>query len=788
MKWFICQRKNYKNQQRSKALRVFLALVIVFSAFYGLLTTGGEVWAADKYDDKAPADCSGGWKYDEENQKLFCEGSDDSYTVKSVEDAPVCKSKWEEISVDTSAQNKHVFYCDDPRMTIQTESKTVPTYVQRGNNSDVKCYEVDTAAGSTKYCIGEGVGILHPGGEPTQDEIDDYKKGCYYKSGALGWLVCPVIEGIGGALSFMYENIITPFLSIEPTLITSNSDNGTFIAWNIFRTIANWVFVILFLVVIISQLTGIGIDNYGIKKILPKLIVVAILINLSYVICQLVVDLSNIAGVGLNSMFTGIASQINAEASSPAAYFDTLVSLVSGVLGLGVITAATVAVASMAVGQGWAVIGPILLGFVSAFLSVFFMFVILFVREALAVLLVAVAPLAFASYVLPNTKRLLFDKWLNLIKGVLLLYPLAGALIGGGLLASAIVVSASNSAVVNSDGSGLELLFINIGGIVLQVVPFFFLPTLFKNSINAVGNIGSAISGFGRNLRSGVDKTVKSSEGYQEWQARQAAGKPGGWRERIAQGTGLGKKSIARNRMKYDRLMSQQGAYDAMLSKDYQLDTETANETRRIMTSGEIDNSNKLEEGLRKALKSEDKAKIRAYTDALATKGSDGRDRIARAWDEAAESGEISSDAAGTFANNILNNHADFKASKGSLFELAKGINGEMSKDGKATKDSIMTTQQIFNNNDKRLALFNELTPASMGSITDGELDGIFGKKGDRKIPDGMDREKVIELIDAATSGENAANLSVGRRENLMDIKKDFMGPQILTTGPKTSK
>lgn len=43
------------------------------------------------------------------------------------------------------------------------------------------------------------------------------------------------------------------------------------------RNIANVVFVVMFLVVIYSLLTGRGVGNYNIKRMLPRFIVGAIL-------------------------------------------------------------------------------------------------------------------------------------------------------------------------------------------------------------------------------------------------------------------------------------------------------------------------------------------------------------------------------------------------------------------------------------------------------------------------------------------------------------------------------
>lgn len=75
------------------------------------------------------------------------------------------------------------------------------------------------------------------------------------------------------------------------------TDSAAYKAWQSFLNIANVMFVIAFIAIVFSQVTSIGISNYGIKKLLPKLIVVAILVNVSYFICQLVVDLSNLLAI-----------------------------------------------------------------------------------------------------------------------------------------------------------------------------------------------------------------------------------------------------------------------------------------------------------------------------------------------------------------------------------------------------------------------------------------------------------------------------------------------------------
>lgn len=506
----------------------------------------------------------------------------------------------------------------------------------------------------------------------TEEEFGDGEDECYKNSGALGWILCPLISNVTEALGTIYDGMVEPFLVIEPELLQGD---GTYTAWDIFRNFANIAFVILFLAVIFSQLTGVGIDNYGIKRMLPKLIVAAVLINLSYVICQLAVDISNILGNSLNSLFINIAGRVNANAISPTMFFSSTVDTVGSVLGVGTGVGTILATFTVGLASGFALIIPILATVLSAIISVIFMFVILFVRKAIAILLVAVAPVAFVAYIMPNTKRLVFDKWLNVFKGALLLYPLAGALIGGGLLASAIIISALGASAA-SGNAGLQEFFMYIGALLIQVVPFFFLPTLFRRSLTALGNVGERLGRAGTQLGAGASRRFRENEGVQMAQARMAAGRQGGLRQRMAERmpSFMGRNGMARSRMRYQKMLGEQGSLNAMYGEDYLLGTETANVMKELEASGEINDSRALRRGLQNALINGDRARIRAYTDALSAKGDSGRDAVKGAYNAVAP--QISQVAAETFAANIMANHAaDYKNNNRSLFDVANGIN-----------------------------------------------------------------------------------------------------------------
>lgn len=330
---------------------------------------------------------------------------------------------------------------------------------------------------------------------------------CYSDAAALGWVICPILQYSSDALGSIYEKIIEPFLQIETDLIGSSEDrNGTFQAWTTFQTIANVVFIIFFLIVIFSQVTGVGINNYGIKKALPKIIVAAILINISFILCQLLVDISNILGVGLKNLFDSFANNIDIPASKDS-------SLLSGVefAGSGMLSALVVVLTGVAVWKlhlGYVLILPLLLGLLTAVIGILFFFILLSLRKAGVVILIAISPVAFICYALPNTKRF-FDKWLKIFIALLMLYPLSGILIGGGNFASKILIAA------NPNGDFFYLLI----AMLISVIPFFFIPSLLKSSFSALGSIGNKISGYGDKLKGSARSGIKSSDTFRNAQA-----------------------------------------------------------------------------------------------------------------------------------------------------------------------------------------------------------------------------------------------------------------------------
>ena len=301
-----------------------------------------------------------------------------------------------------------------------------------------------------------------------KDEDGEPKKSCSDELIGLGWLICPSMS-LAGKLADAGYNSVSMFLDISPDIFKDNPElGGAKQAWNFFRDIANVVFVLLFLWVIFSQISNVGVSNYGIKKILPKLILGAILINLSFYICQLAVDLSNILGYALKGVLE--VASLKAEPSKIGAV-DTFVALFT---------------------RGIALVGTALFAFLTVsipmiiwvLVSLAVAFLILVLRQAAVILLIAISPIAFAAWLLPNTESL-FKKWVSAFKGLLVVFPVVSLMYGSGKLAGAVLSHSS---------SGIIMQFV---ALCAPIVPLIATPFVIKSSLNSLGSIGAKISNNG---------------------------------------------------------------------------------------------------------------------------------------------------------------------------------------------------------------------------------------------------------------------------------------------------
>ena len=167
--------------------------------------------------------------------------------------------------------------------------------------------------------------------------------------------------------------------------------------WGIIRDFSNLFFILI--VVAIGIATALRIKQYEVKKTLPRLIVVAILINFSPVICGVLIDVSNILmSYFMTAGAAGFGDALNLAGSAGSFLGDSVRSALGnwseiwrGVLFVKLI---------FLIGFNF------FAAFILALLGVLFI-----VRNLFLWILVILSPLAFISAVLPSTKKIIFNWW-----------------------------------------------------------------------------------------------------------------------------------------------------------------------------------------------------------------------------------------------------------------------------------------------------------------------------------------------------------------------------------------
>ncbi len=459
------------------------------------------------------------------------------------------------------------------------------------------------------------------------------KDQCHKGSGIVGWIICPIINGISGIGEWLWGQIESNFLKL-PSGALFRDNNGVEVAWRSFRDIANLIFIILFMIVIFSQLTGIGIDNFGIKKILSKLIVVAILINLSYLICILAVDLSNVLGTGLNDLFSSLANSIpiKSEGASGSQYLAVI-----GITGGGALLFTMLTGPLGIISAGLCILGII----ITIVVSMLFLFLVLMIRNAGVVILIAIAPIAIVCYMLPNTEKF-YKKWFDLLKSLLFVYPICGALVGAGKLAGNILASTGTEAMT-------------IAGMIVEVLPFFLIPTLLKQSLSLAGNIGAKLSATGRSLGRRGSTTARgaitNSGRFKDWSQVQAANKAGRIQRKLEgkvnRGGTLSRWQRAKLRAAQDTVLAQNRAEEENKLRATGGYTEAMTYKQNMATRAETEAISRLNDPTvraaeERALEDDARRKREAASVALmmSRHSLDTQDQLADRWDAAFESGD----------------------------------------------------------------------------------------------------------------------------------------------------
>ena len=368
--------------------------------------------------------------------------------------------------------------CGEIAQKMNDFANSYKTYIDKKIATDGEGEQDDT----TKVCTG-------------QEDCDTPEGSSSCQIEGVGWIVCPIVNFMAGISDGAF-GVITYFLEIRAPLL--DTTNGTYTAWQAFRNIANVAFVIVFLIIIFSQLTGLGVSNYGVKKTLPRLVIAAILVNISFFVCQLAVDITQILGASIKDFLMAInVSPAEGTTPPPSSWVEIMGDILAGA-----------GIAVIAVGVAAGVAATIALSISSAVLlavliAVLMTVVILIGRQAAIVMLIVLSPLAFVAFLLPNTESW-FKKWYKMFIGLLMVYPIIAILYGGGALASKIL---SN---VATDSTGADRLWLSIIALGVSALPLIMTPVLLKGALNATGTIGAKLSNIANKANRRVGRSAVS--------------------------------------------------------------------------------------------------------------------------------------------------------------------------------------------------------------------------------------------------------------------------------------
>jgi hypothetical protein len=380
---------------------------------------------------------------------------------------------------------------------------------------------------------------------------------CEGTLGPLGWILCSVFTTVGDIVQWILTNIIQPFLITAP--ISTDPASSSYQVWSSFRVYGDIFLVFALLVVVFGQSIGGGlVDAYTAKKVLPRLLVAAILINLSIYIVALMVDLTNILWQGVGNLITEPLRQAGAwtfkiSGGQIAGVFT--VGIIGLVLSAGVVSGLVVAL-STASGAG-AAISMLIFALLPMILAVVAVFLTLIIRKGIILLLVLVSPVAFALYCLPNTEKY-FRKWWDALLTTLLVYPIIMLVFAIADVLSVTILTANNVGQAQvvayakagattgpSPLSNNEVLAL-IVAFVAQFLPLFLIPFAFRLAGGFLGRMHEVATGVGNRVNNhgvvkrkrdqvSADYKSRSVQGRERaFNSLQAAGSRGGFAKRNA--------------------------------------------------------------------------------------------------------------------------------------------------------------------------------------------------------------------------------------------------------------
>lgn len=194
--------------------------------------------------------------------------------------------------------------------------------------------------------------------------------------------------------------------------VTDTLGNKVYGIWNIFIKLTNGFVVVVLIAVAFAQILRLNINTYGVKKVLPTLVLAIIAANFSFLFCRLLVDFSSV----IISLFLQGTDGTKTNASDVVGSLSNIASSMSTLSGKPCISDGNPAGCYGYVTLFWYSIANLMI-FAGAIVILILAYLFI-IRNWMIYFLVAFAPLAFMALILPQTKALFNQWWTNFSKWV----------------------------------------------------------------------------------------------------------------------------------------------------------------------------------------------------------------------------------------------------------------------------------------------------------------------------------------------------------------------------------
>ncbi|HSX27996.1 MAG TPA: hypothetical protein VLF60_00925 [Candidatus Saccharimonadales bacterium] len=267
------------------------------------------------------------------------------------------------------------------------------------------------------------------------------QKTCKDSSGFLGWVFCPLLDIANSAINGIYGFVLArmDFSLFAPAASGDAGISGLDQA-SYDKVHGSWVFVsrladVLLAVLFIGMVIGQSLSQsnlfsaYTVKRMLPRIVIAFVLINISWYLVTFAIEIGNIVGGGAHDIILAPFS------GSQAAKFVAPNNITSNIVGAGILGSLLPAV--------WLLfkipqIGTYILYLlfpifvtVATALVVGMAFIIL--RQGILILCAVFAPVAIVLWILPGTEKY-FHQWRELLTSMILFYPVFQAVVAIGAL------------------------------------------------------------------------------------------------------------------------------------------------------------------------------------------------------------------------------------------------------------------------------------------------------------------------------------------------------------------